>query len=643
MKILKPMLAGLVFATVLLAGGGTCLAASPAAPPAPPAAKVPAAPPAAEAYAAVPTIEFDQLTRGQKGYGFTVFAGSEPERFEVEVLGIKRAQDIAGVDHLITRLSGHGLEKSGVAGGMSGSPVYFDGKLAGAVAFTYNFASEPIAGITPIGAMRELPFEKGASGLLPITAPQRRPVALAPVTLADLLDDDPGRKAFDQMLDLLAPAGGGGRSAVTFASSGLPSEIRRMLESRLGPLAPSAPPAGSRQVKGGGGGADPAGGVPARPVEAGDSVALVMVRGDLDLSAVGTVTDRIGDRVLVFGHQIFGGTGGLGPMRFPMAEAEVVTVMPGLEESFKIANVGAPIGSFLEDRGVGSVAISGPVWPMVPVAIKVRPTDGAPERTFHTEVAGDRLFRGFLIVMSTVGAVAGVGHDQGAQSVDVDFCFRLAKVDDLCGQYSYAGGQAVVDAAFQLMEYSTFFAFNDFEEVTIDSVEIEFNLREERRSTLVAAWPDRRKVAPGDKLGLWLEIEDYQGGRRRERLEYSIPRDVAGRFYLMIGDGQTVDRTYAQLEKPQAKSLRHGLELLREKRSSRELHLFGLERGAGITLGGRALPELPGSQRTLFGAAAEASLPWRIVGEKVVKLDNVATGMVRIDLEVQRPLGGAAP
>lgn len=628
MKILKPMLVDLLLTFALLSGAGVCLAA-------------PAAP-----VEGVPTISFEQLTRGQKGYGFTVFAGSEPERFEVEVLGIKHAQDVAGVDHLITKLSGHGLEKSGVAGGMSGSPVYFDGKLAGAVAFTYNFASEPIAGITPIGAMRELPFDRGASGLLTVVAPQRRPVGLAPVGLADLLDDDPGRAAFEQMLQLLSPAAGGGRSAVTFASSGLNGEIRRLLEGRLGPLAPSAPSvaaSGSRAAASGGGGSSATGGGSARPVKAGDSVALVMVRGDLDLSAVGTVTDRIGDRVLVFGHQIFGGSGGLGPMRFPMAEAEVVTVMPGVEESFKIANVGAPIGSFLEDRGVGSVAMAGPVWPMVPVTVKVRPTDGAPERTFQTEVAGDRLFRGFLIVLSTVGAVAGVGHDQGSQSVDVDFCFRLAKVDDLCGQYSYAGGQAVVDAAFQLMEYSTFFAFNDFEEVTIDAVEVEVDLREDRRSTLVAAWPDRRTVAPGEKLGLWLEIEDYQGGRRRERLEYSIPRDVAGRFYLMIGDGQTVDRTYAQLEKPQAKSLRHGLELLREKRSSRQLHLFGLERGAGITLGGRALPELPGSQRTLFGAAAEATLPWRIVGEKVIELDNVATGMVRIDLEVERPLGGAAP
>jgi hypothetical protein len=629
MKMLKPMLARRLLALVLLAAGGVGLAVS-----------------AAERPEAVPTITFDQMQRGQKGYGYTVFAGSEPERFEVEVLGIKRAQDIAGVDHLITRLSGHGLEKSGVAGGMSGSPVYFDGKLAGAVAFTYDFASEPIAGITPIGAMRELPSGRGEQSLLSLAAePRRRPVGLAPVALADLLDDDPGRAAFEQMLGLLAPAAGGDRSTLTFAGSGLEGEVRRLLANRLGPLMPSASAlSASRTVAGGGGGdAAKAAGGPARPVKAGDSVALVMVRGDLDLSAVGTVTDRIGDQVLVFGHQIFGGVGGLGPVRFPMAEAEVVTVMPGVKESFKIANVGQPIGSFLEDRGVGSVALAGPVWPMVPVAVKVRPTDGGPERTFHTEVAGDRLFRGFLIVLSTVGAVSGVGHDQGSQSVDVHFCFRLGKVDDLCGDYSYAGGQAVVDAAFQLMEYSTFFAFNDFEEVPLEAVEIEVDLHEDKRSTLVAAWPDRRKVAPGEKLGLWLEIEDYQGGRRRERLEYTIPRDVLGRYYLMIGDGGTVDRTYAQLEKPQPKSLQHGLELLREKRSSRELHLFGLERGTGITLGGRALPELPASQRTLFGAAAEAGLAWRIVGEKVVKLDRVAAGMVRIDLDVERPLGGAAP
>jgi len=593
------------------------------------------------------TISFAELERGQKGYGLSVFAGTKAERFEVEVLGVQRSTQVPGLDFLITRLSGQGLEKSGVAGGMSGSPVYFEGRLAGAVAFSYLFASEPIAGITPIGAMRAIPGQgqAQAQGSLGATEASHRNVAGLPrVKLEDLLAGHIDHPAFEKYLSLLSPgAAGPGRSALVYSATGFGGEARRLLESRLGPLAPSL--AGSSSslgllpvtaLGGGGKGSRQADRQPETPaqLEPGDSVAMVMVRGDLSMAAVGTLTDRQGADVVAFGHPVFGG---IGPVRFPLAGAEVVTVMPGLAESFKIANVGTAVGSFLEDRSAGSRGVLGPVPPMTPLAVKVFPSDGGAPLDYHMDVTSEPLFRPILIAVSTLGSITAAGRDQGAQSMDISARFALRGRPELRVEQSFAGGQAAIDAALQVMQYAVYLAFNDFEPVEIEGVDVEVHLyEEERRTRVLAAWPERRKVAPGETLGLYVELEDYRGERRRRHFDFPIPADVSGRFYLMIGDGGSTDAAYAKLEKTQPETLSQGLEQLRRRRSTRNLHLFGLDGGSGISIGGHALPDLPGSRRALFGAAADTALPWRIVGEKVIALDRPAEGMVRIDLEVER-------
>lgn len=624
------------------------------------AALLPATPTSAAGGIESAAISFDELERGQKGYGQTVFAGRKSERFEVEVLGIQRANDVAGLDYLMVRLSGQGLEKTGVAGGMSGSPVYFDGRLAGAVAFTYNFASEPIAGITPIGAMRAIPYAhvfgpkaglaapgSGARAESRATLPRaRRPSFLPRVGLADLFDDRVHTETLDAALAWLGRSSAGpGRAAVAFTAAGFGADARRRLEGRLGPLAPSL---GTRSVGlGNVGGAINTAAPGEGELRPGDSVALVMLRGDVSMAAVGTITDRTDEQLLAFGHTIFGGSGGIGPVRFPLATAEVVTVMPGLMESFKIANVGQLAGCFVEDRGAGSRGIVmdaaqfADVCPMTPFELKIHPADGGAVDTYRLEVASEPWFRGLYLALGTIGGIASSGRDQGSQSVELTATFHLrGGWAPVRARHSFAGGQAAVEAALQVMEYASYFAFNEFEVVDLERVEVELWLREdERRTQVVAAWPDRRKVEPGEALGLWVELEDYRGQRRRQRVEFPIPANVAGRFYLMIGDGRSTDTAYAQLEKIEPASLAQGLEQLRRQRSSRDLHIFGIEAGPGLTVGGRPMPDLPPSLRSLYGPGAGTPLAWRIAGEKVVELDRPAEGMVRIDLEVERPRG----
>jgi hypothetical protein len=229
---------------------------------------------------------------GDVGHGLTVFRGSTPERFEVEILGVVEGWGAAGTT-ILARLSGAGLEQTGVLQGMSGSPVWVDGELIGAVMSTWGFASEPIAGIRPIAEMRVLAQDIDAA------SPQQV-----------------GRA------DSELPSG------LAWSATGFSPRIRNDMESLLGaPLAAFA----ARSAAG----EDSAGSV---GLEAGDAVAVLLVDGDARLFATGTVTERIGDTVLAFGHPLMSSGG----VSLPMARADVIAVMPSRQISFRSPRRHAP-------------------------------------------------------------------------------------------------------------------------------------------------------------------------------------------------------------------------------------------------------------------------------------------------------------
>ncbi|HYN23214.1 MAG TPA: SpoIVB peptidase S55 domain-containing protein, partial [Thermoanaerobaculia bacterium] len=269
---------------------------------------------------ALPIISIDEVKTGQRGYGLSVFSGTEPERFEVEVVGVARNLFGPGLSYILARLTGKGLETSGVASGMSGSPVFLDGRLAGAVAFSWPFSQEAIAGITPIESMRSL------SGL---SLPPATPIPpMPPVELAELLAGRIPVDLLQRELPKLRPQlGGDAVASIQWATTGFGEKSQGMLQQALG----SASSAGEARP-----------GDTQKNLTPGSAVAAVLVDGDFRLAAVGTVTDRYGDQVLAFGHPFLG----MGPIRVPMATAEVVTLLSNQYTSFKISNLGEEIGAF---------------------------------------------------------------------------------------------------------------------------------------------------------------------------------------------------------------------------------------------------------------------------------------------------------
>ncbi len=309
-----------------------------------------------------PSISVDEVRVGQKGYGITVFQGTVPERFEVEVVGVMR--NLApGLSFVLVKLTGHGLEKSGVAAGMSGSPVYFDGRLLGAVAFGWPFSNEAVGGVTPIAAMRKV----GEGGEAPggdtagANLSSGRPI----VPLADLLAR---RIPSDLLATELAAAsarfsaeGAEGKGALVWSASGFGERSLSTLRQGFGSTALVL----AGRADGAGGAGDGAGGpvLGIADLVPGGAVSGVILDGDFRLGATGTVTDRGGDSLLAFGHAFLGA----GPVLIPMAPAEVVTILSNQYNSFKIANIGPIVGAIEQDRRSGIAGRMGAVAPMFPL------------------------------------------------------------------------------------------------------------------------------------------------------------------------------------------------------------------------------------------------------------------------------------
>jgi hypothetical protein len=564
---------------------------------------------------ALPTIPIAEIQRGQRGYGLSVFAGSEPERFDVEVIGIMR-NVTPDTSYILARLTGKGLEASGVAGGMSGSPVFLDGRLAGAVAFSWAFTKEAIAGITPIESMRQL------SGLkpLPITPPP------PPVNLSDLLA---GRLPQDLLTTQLAKLRPrlveGATSAVQWSASGFGERSTDLLRQALGNV-------------GSGGKAAP-GAVPDELVP-GSAVAVVLVDGDFQLAAYGTVTDQYGDQVLAFGHPFLG----LGPVRVPMATSEVLTILSSQNASFKIANSGRIVGAFEQDRKMGIQGRIGAEAPMVPMTLRV---NGERLRTFRMRLAELPEFMPLLVGSSVLAGLESASYTTGSQSLDLKARLRLKHYGDLEVRQSFDGDNAGVDAAAFLLSIVAYLSQNTLEKVALENIEVELDQSTQPRAvTLVGANASRTVVRPGDRVTLNLDLVAYRGDRFRRSLSLDLPQDLpAGRYSLLVGDGASVDAARVAMEPAEPVTFQQVLELLRSFHSRRDLMVLGVYGGPGLSVAGEVMPRLPGSVRSLWGAApsnSAAVLRTTVAQERREELEAPLQGLVRIDLEVRRrePLAG---
>lgn len=567
----------------------------------------------------------EEVEPGLEGYGLSVFSGAEPERFDVEILGVWR--DISpGISFILAMLSGQNLDETGVIAGMSGSPVYIDGRLVGAVSFGWTFAQRPVAGITPIELMRELSVESSSGEPRAMAS---RHAAAAPA-LENLVRRELAPELLTQQLSQLAasPAAGAERG-VLWSTVGFGRSSRTWLESSLGTVAA----AGSVET------------APEEPLAPGSAVAGLLVDGDLRLAATGTVTDLHAGEVLAFGHPFLG----LGALSVPMATAEVITVMSSSFSSFKISNLGQVIGAFELDRKAGVRGHLGRTAPMIPMAIRI---EGDVDREYAIRVVDLPLMAPSLVATAVLGAVDATTQIGGLQGVDLDAVLELERPAEASGgegvslgqlriRQSFDGEGAPFTAALHLFSFTAYLMNNDLEPLTLRSVDVTLTQHPEPRTArLVAAHSSKTLVRPGERVTLHLDLAEYRGERTRRSLDVTIPTGLPdGRYSLLVGDGVSVDAARFAVEPPAPVSLDQALRLLRSLHSRNELVVLGVFGGAGLAVAGEVLPQLPGSVRSIWGAAPSSSavaLGLAVAQQIVFEVDGPTQGIVRVDLEVER-------
>src|SRR5215470_12810566 len=374
----------------------------------------------------------DQVKPGMRAVGYTVFSGAEPRKFEVEILGVLKGYPNPQQNAVLTKLLGEELNHTGVFQGMSGSPVYIDGKLLGAVAFGYQFAKDPIAGIMPIQHMIEVFEEKtggDGKGQKSGQSGQTRQVSFSEISFNE------NSREFAEFVKSVSGAGNSGAQAVSSPSNGqvltpiaTPLSITGVAPEVVARFAPIFQSWGFAPVAGAGGAAEISElkKADANTLKPGSTILVPLVRGDYSLAAAGTVTYRDGNRIYAFGHPFLS----LGVSEFPMHEGEVLTVMSSDATSFKISVPTAMVGTLRGDRSAGIYGELGVAPRMIPVEVNLKTSRGE-NRKYQFDVVADRFLTPILMQMTMLSTIASTERSIGDSTLQIRGRIKLKGLPDV--------------------------------------------------------------------------------------------------------------------------------------------------------------------------------------------------------------------
>jgi hypothetical protein len=487
--------------------------------------------------AQTPFMSLDDLRPGMVGTGQTVFQGDKLEEFRAHILGVLR--DVVGPrrDLILARLEGGPLAKTGVIAGMSGSPVYIDGKLIGAVSYALGqFATEPIAGITPIVEMTD------AASLAPIT-PGTRPVAMVwpptPQDLTAIWSRDLGRSrpfVDDPSQAALVGAVAGGVSArlgtmlqpiaVPLVSAGIAADV-------LAPVTGALTSRGFLPVSAGAATQSP---TPAsatgRKLRPGDAMGVVLMSGDFVLGATGTVTYVDGDRVYGFGHPLYN----LGPTQFPLTHADVQVVLPSLFQSSKIASFGAVIGTLQQDRATAVSGRLGSGPTMIPVALTLN-SDRAGKRTFNFDVVKDVTFTPLLTYLAIANVLTSYERNAGPSSFTVRGTATIREHGDIAFEDIFTGDQPAGGAAAYVAGPLTFLLKNASEPVDVEKMSFTIDASEQSQTARIErVWLDTDRPRAGRDVNVKVLLRTFKGEELVKTIPIEIPANASGSLQLLVAD-----------------------------------------------------------------------------------------------------------
>jgi hypothetical protein len=557
--------------------------------------------------AETPLMPLREVRPGMRGTGRTVFAGDRVEEFQVEILGV--LENTGPKQSLIlARLSGGPLDRTGVLQGMSGSPVYLDGKLAGAVAMAFPFAKDPIAAIRPIEDMLRVPAAPTAEAVA------RIPVSLAASDLASMLPrPEPALAGGMRLVDIATPVSFGGFTRATV------DQFAPQLRA-LG-LEP-------RQALASGGRPSPAGTSPA-PLTPGSMISILLMTGDLSVGADGTVTHIDGPRVYAFGHRLLS----VGSTAMPFARAEVIALLPTLQTSFKISTPREWLGAIYQDRSTAVAGVIGARVPLVPVTVTLA-REGRAVDTYRMEMVGDRLLAPLLVQMAAYSAIDATERVVGAASYRIagELVFRGApapvRLDNMYAADNGAAMAVSLAAAVPL----AYVMQGGFDALTLERVTLNLEAFDEKKQLQidhVAA--SRREVRPGDTLEITTTLAGDNGFELRRRLRYEVPVGApAGPLYFTVADGATTNLAdLRQAVQNTPKTTRQLIGVVNALRPNTRAYVRVWRTDPAFQLEGADLPDPPPSVALLLATAQsmQAGIT-QTRNSKVGEMEIDAGGMV---------------
>ena len=540
-----------------------------------------------------------EVRPGMVGIGHTVFDGTHVEEFKANIIGV--LENVIGTHRnlILAKLEGGPLANTGVIAGMSGSPVYIDGRLVGAVSYALGaFSKEPIAGITPIAEMTD------STTFSDVRPPGAKVKVEYPLTREGLtaafrkalnwnrpFAERPGDAQLAGVGSIMGVSGGDLGTllrpiATPLVMSGFEPDVADVFTSAFRDQ--GFIPTGGTAAAGARFGEKPYEG----PLKPGDAVGVMLVGGDLQLGATGTVTHIDGDRVYAFGHPMYN----LGPTEFPMTRAYVYTVLPSLFSSMKLSTTGEVIGTVLQDRATAIAGRLGPPPRMIPVKLTLE-SSRRPNETFNFAVVNDQLFGPLMTYASILNTLGSYERQFGSATFTVRGSAKVKKHDAIAFNNIFSGDQASMAAAAYVVGPVTYLMGNDYEKVDVEGVDITFATTEEpKTATLERVWLDDPRPRAGRTVPLKVLFRTYRGDEVVRTLPIEIPANASGALSILVADGQRLGITeQRETRAPQPRSVDQAIKVLNKGRRNNTLYVKLLGSDAGAVVNGELLSSLPPS------------------------------------------------
>ena len=532
-------------------------------------------------------ISVDEVKRGMDAYCLTVLAGTEPKKYPLKVVSVVYNHK-PGRNGILVVGTDDAFKHIGPVQGCSGSPVYIDGRLAGALAAGWSFSVDPLYMVTPIEEMLRIGSVVESGGVVKnkysnaVGADFSKPLDLF----------NAGERVLGRLAKPENTAGGFAALPCPLVTSFSPEVCRSLAgdlkNTGLVPLA--------------GGGIEP-GDQSGQEVKyvPGGVLSIPLVSGDISMAAVGTVTEVIGDKVYGFGHNFLG----QGAVDLPMAAGKVHTVVSNMNFSFKLASAGKISGAFRSDEATGIFGKTGETAKLVPLRIKVSRFDAVQDMVYDCKIAYHRLYTPMLLQ----AALAGAAQMQGPLPVEHMVSYRAGisvKGFDPIRYENISSGNSISDAVGEAVGAVTLLMNNSFGDVEIDSIDFEINIKPDiLLANFSSVELDDVNVKPGGRVSANIVLQLYKSQKTAYRMSLDIPEDIKPGKYKILITGDSGYGSFLRKAQPHkfiardVDSLVTAIKYIVSKRRDRLYMLLQLPQ-TGVTIEGSELADLPDSKTVLL-------------------------------------------